>query len=141
MNSCRTPWSVLERVRDFLPHERTLEKRMFGGVTFLLNGNMLCCVSKKGLMVRVGKDAEDAALSRPHATPCLGTGRRMAGFIIIQPKGIESDMELRFWLDLARSYVDSLPAKPPRTLSKSSSVSRGSKVRRESPQSGNKGGT
>jgi hypothetical protein len=103
---------------------------MFGGVTFLVSGNMLCCVSKNGLMVRVGKDAEETALSRPHAAPCLGTGRRMAGFILVQPAGIESDVDLRSWLSLARAYVEPLPVKPGRVPSTASSGRRGPKTKR-----------
>ena len=71
---------LLERVRGFLPDVTVTEKRMFGGVTLMLNGNMLCCASKKGLMVRVGKEAEVKALKLPLralamalATRCLAS--------------------------------------------------------------------
>lgn len=82
---------------------------MFGGITFLMNGNMLCCASKQGLMVRVGKDAEPAALSQPFAQPCLGTGRRMAGFIMVEPAGTAEPTALSRWLEMARAYVSRLP--------------------------------
>jgi hypothetical protein len=80
---------LAERIRAELQAEHVTEKRMFGGITFLLNGNMLCCASKQGLMVRVGKEAEAAALSQPLARPCLGTGRRMAGFIMVEPTALQ----------------------------------------------------
>jgi TfoX N-terminal domain len=102
---------LAERVRDLLPAGHVTEKRMFGGITFLMNGNMLCCASKQGLMVRVGKEAEAAALSQPSARPCLGTGRRMAGFIVVEPAGIAESTALSLWLELARAYVSGLPPK------------------------------
>jgi hypothetical protein len=84
---------------------------MFGGITFLLNGNMLCCASAKGLMVRVGAAAEAAALRSRHASPCLGAGRPMAGFIIVEPAGIAAESDLLRWLSVARAYVETLPPK------------------------------
>jgi hypothetical protein len=99
------------RIRAALPAGHVTEKRMFGGVTFLLNGNMLCCASKQGLMVRVGRDAEAAALSQPFARPCLGTGRQMAGFIMVERAGIPDGGMLSQWLDMARAYVERLPPK------------------------------
>jgi hypothetical protein len=102
---------LAERIRAALPANYASEKRMFGGITFLVNGNMLCCASKQGLMVRVGKEAEAAALSRPFARPCLGTGRRMAGFIMIEPAGIAEPTALSQWLDMARDYAGRLPPK------------------------------
>lgn len=87
------------------------EVRMFGGTTFLLRGNMLCCASAKGLMVRVGVNAEAGALKSPYARPCLGTGRRMAGFLMIDPGGTGTDKHLREWIALARRYVETLPPK------------------------------
>ena len=102
---------LAERVRDLLPRRRVTEKRMFGGITFLLNGNMLCCASKRGLMVRVGKEAEPAALSRPYALSCLGTGRPMAGFIMVESAGIADPKALSQWLEMARAYVSQLPSK------------------------------
>jgi hypothetical protein len=104
---------LVERIRNELPAGPVTEKRMFGGITFLINGNMLCCASKQGLMVRVGKDAEAAALSQPFARPCLGTGRRMTGFIMVEPAGIAESTALSRWLEMARAYVDRLPPKAP----------------------------
>lgn len=102
---------LAERIRAAMPSEHVTERRMFGGITFLLNGNMLCCSSKQGLMIRVGKDAEAKALSQPHARPCLGTGRRMAGFIMVETAGIAEAAALSRWLEIARTYVSRLPPK------------------------------
>ncbi len=62
-------------------------------------------------MVRVGAEAEAKALESPHAAPCLGAGRRMAGFIMIEPEGLTRDAELKRWLSMARTYVETLPPK------------------------------
>jgi TfoX/Sxy family transcriptional regulator of competence genes len=113
------PELLAERVRHRLSDQPITTKRMFGGLTFMLSGNMLCCVSKKGLMVRVGAAAEATALAEPHAAPCLGAGRPMTGFIMVEPPGVASGGDLESWLGLALAYVEQLPpkkAKPPRRL-------------------------
>lgn len=84
---------------------------MFGGVTFMTNGNMLCCASRQGLMVRVGAAAEPEALARPHTQRCRGTGREMPGFVLVDPEGLGTQQELSEWLALARRYVDALAPK------------------------------
>lgn len=119
------PVSLEERIRALLIGLPLSEKRMFGGITFLLNGNMLCCASKKGLMVRVGKDAEPQALANPMAKRCDGAGHPMPGFISIEPDGISRDETLANWLEMALTYVGTLPPKtekfrikPPRSTRK-----------------------
>ena len=67
------------RVRVALAAELVTERRMFGGTTFMLNGNMLCWAGRSGLMVRVGREGEAAALTAPFTGPCLETGRPMGG--------------------------------------------------------------
>jgi TfoX/Sxy family transcriptional regulator of competence genes len=105
---------LTDRVREALGEYPVTSRRMFGGLTFLLNGNMLCCVSDKGLMARVGAQAEPAALGRPHAAPCLGAGRRMAGFILVEHEGVADQADLTAWLDMALAYVAKLPPKKPK---------------------------
>lgn len=100
-----------ERIRSSLIGLPVSEKRMFGGVTFMLNGNMLCRASKKGLMVRVGKDAESHALANPTAKRCDCPGRPMPGFISIEPDGVSQDDILVDWLKMALAYVGTLPSK------------------------------
>lgn len=100
------------RLRALLPQERLRERRMFGGIAFMLDGAMLCCASKSGVMFRVGKAAEPEALSRPFAQPCLGTGRLMPGFIMVAAEGLDADPTLTDWVRLAQAYVETLPAKP-----------------------------
>lgn len=105
------PDVLAARIEAILPKGLTTQKKMFGGVTFLANGNMLCCATRKGLMVRVGADGEKEALASPFVGPCLGAGRRMAGFLMVEPRGIESATDLESWLARARRYVERLPAK------------------------------
>src|ERR1700730_14704753 len=107
----RTDVEILaERVRAGIDRP-IVAKRMFAGLTFMLEGNMLCCVSTKGLMVRVGAAAESEALKRPLVARCLGTGRPMAGFLLVEPQGVAGDADLRAWLGLALAYVGDLPPK------------------------------
>ena len=110
MKSGSAAETLAERVRDRIG-ARVPAKRMFGGLTFMLDGNMLCCVSAKGLMVRVGAAAEPEALKRPFVARCLGAGRPMAGFLLVEPRGVAADADLRAWLDLAQAYVGALPPK------------------------------
>ena len=86
------------------------EVKMFGGIGFMLNGNMLVAVSKRGLLVRVGKDAEAEALSRPGARPMEMRGRAMAGYVFVAPEAL-TDTNIADWLTLARSFVAALPPK------------------------------
>jgi TfoX/Sxy family transcriptional regulator of competence genes len=86
-------------------------KRMFGGRIFMMDGNMLCGVSPKGLMVRVGAVGESAALERPFATR-LRPGKGMAGFLRVTPEGVADNADLDDWVERALAYVDTLPPKP-----------------------------
>ena len=86
---------------------------MFGGITFLVKGNMLCCAFKHGLMLRIGKDAEAGALSQPFVRRLSDT-RKMPGFVFIELDGIVDSAALSRWVGMARSYVDRLPSKSPK---------------------------
>ena len=116
------PNLLAARVEGVLPEGLATRKRMFGGVTFLIQGNMLCCASRSGLMVRVGAEAEESALASPFARPCLGSGRRMAGFVMVEPAGLTSDAKLAGWIAKARAYVEPMP---PKTASPKKSVRSG----------------
>lgn len=76
-------------------------------------------------MVRVGRDAEPRALARPGASRCTGTGRPMAGFIMVEPERVNTDEELARWLDTALAYVSTLPAKPEKPLTQPPRRTRG----------------
>jgi TfoX/Sxy family transcriptional regulator of competence genes len=102
---------LVERVRALIPERDVMQMPMFGGICFMVSGNMLGCASKSGLMVRVGKDQQEEALKSPHATICSPAGRPMGGFISLAPEALETDRELKAWIDMARTYVCSLPPK------------------------------
>lgn len=102
--------ALAERIRITLPDGHASEKRMFGGVTFLVNGNMLCCAFGHGLMLRVGTDAEAGALSQPHVRR-LSETRKMPGFVFVEPAGMADRPALSHWVGMARAYVDPLPPK------------------------------
>ena len=103
---------LAERIRKTLARRKGItEKKMFGGIAFMLNGNMVCGVVMDDLMVRVGPDHHDEALAQPHARPMDFTGRPMKGFIYVAPAGCKTDAALGKWVDMAASFVSSLPKK------------------------------
>lgn len=87
------------------------EKKMFGGLCFLLNGNMLCGVHSGGAMYRVGKANESEALSIDGAGPMQFTGRPMGGLIDVADHAMAEDDRRQIWLKLATEFVGSLPPK------------------------------
>ena len=87
------------------------EKKMFGGIAFMVDGNMACGVTSDELMVRVGPDNYEDALSRPHARPMDFTGRPMRGLVYVSRPGFESDQDLGAWVESGASFARSLPAK------------------------------
>lgn len=104
--------SLVERIRHLvsLRHGVT-EKKMFGGVCFLLNGNLLVGVWEHSLIVRIGKDAYEAALQKQYVREFDVTGRPMRGWVMVEPDGIDSDHQLTNWIEEALQFVRTLPAK------------------------------
>jgi hypothetical protein len=103
---------LAERVRERLAAERGLaEKAMFGGLAFLLDGNMAVGLSGDELMVRVGPDRSDAALARPHTRPFDMTGRPMQGWILVGPGALGGEPELAGWVSEGVAFARSLPPK------------------------------
>ena len=103
---------LAERMRAALAGTSAIrEMRMFGGLCFMLNGNMVAGTSKRGLLVRVGKDRQSDALGRPGAKLMEMGGRSMEGYIVVDPPP-RDERALRDWLELAVAFVNSLPAKP-----------------------------
>lgn len=103
---------LAERLREQLARRSGVgEKRMFGGLCFLLHGNMVVGIVGDTLMVRVGPDAHDAALERPHARPMDFSGRPMKGYVFVDPSGLESERDLAAWVERAVRFVSTLPRK------------------------------
>ncbi len=100
------------RGRKGLKDKRTLEeKKMFGGLAFMLKGHMCCGISKENLMVRVLPEKYQVLLEKPHAGVMDFTGRPLKGFLYVRREGYGSDEQLSFWLDRALEYADSVPPK------------------------------
>jgi TfoX/Sxy family transcriptional regulator of competence genes len=104
--------ALAARVRLSLARRKGVEeKKMFGGVGFLLNGNMLVGVWKDSLIVRFGPDNYEDALLEPHVREFDITGRPMKGWVLVEPEGVEDDDQLSGWVERATKFVKTLPAK------------------------------
>src|SRR6516164_839909 len=104
--------ALAERIRQRLARRKNVEqKKMFGGVGFLLNGNMLVGVWKDSLIVRLGPDEGEEALKEPHVSEFNITGRAMKGWVLVAPEGVEADEALSGWVLRAVKFVGKLPAK------------------------------
>ena len=104
---------LAERVRDVLSAAgvTTTEKKMFGGLSFLVGGNMCCGVMGADLLARVGPEAADGALAEPATRPFdMGRGPSK-GWVVVEPDGIATEQALTAWVDRAIAYAASLPAK------------------------------
>jgi TfoX/Sxy family transcriptional regulator of competence genes len=103
---------VAQRVREIMEDiPGVTEKKMFGGIAFMVNGNMCSGVVKSELMMRVGADGYDDALSQPHAREMDFTGKPMKGFVYVGEKGFAADRDLRSWINRAYQFVSALPKK------------------------------
>lgn len=103
---------LAQRVRELLePGAEIAERKMFGGLAFMLNGNMCCCIERDNLVVRTGPENYENALERPHARVFDFTGRPMRGFVYVESQGLRDGAVLQTWIDLAVGFARSLPAK------------------------------
>ena len=103
---------LAERVRAVFQSEPgCTEKKMFGGICFMVGGNMAVGVTGSDLMVRPGPDNFESALALPHARPIDFTGRPMKGFVYVESAGIAADAALAEWVERGAAFARSLPAK------------------------------
>ena len=104
--------ALAERIRQRLARRKNVEeKKMFGGVGFLFNGNMLVGVWKDSLIVRLGSDEGDEALKEPNVKEFDITGRAMKGWVLVAAEVVEDDDQLNDWIQRAVTFVAQLPAK------------------------------
>ncbi len=104
--------ALAERVKLILKRKRSVtEKKMFGGLCFMVNGNMACGVEKKKLVVRVGSDDYETALKRKHVRKMDFTGRPLKGFVYVLPEGLSRADSLNLWVNKGIQYAQSLPKK------------------------------
>ncbi len=101
-----------QRVREVLKKEcASKEKRMFGGLAFMVNGHMCCGIVGEDLVVRVGAEEHLHALSRPNVRAMDFTGRPMKGFVYVEPAGYRRRGALKAWIKCGLQFVESLPPK------------------------------
>jgi TfoX/Sxy family transcriptional regulator of competence genes len=105
---------LANRIRELVAGEPDVtEKRMFGGLAFLVGGNMSVTASGQGgLMVRIDPEDTDALLAKPHARPFEMRGREMQGWLRVDPEGLQTKRQLAPWVTRGVAYARSLPAKP-----------------------------
>ena len=107
--------NLAARVRRILADRTDVEeKRMFGGVCFLVGGSMSCGVIKEDLCVRIGPEAHDTALAAPHTRPMDFTGRPMRGFVYVEADGLRNGASLRKWVRLGVEYALLVGPRPKR---------------------------
>lgn len=103
---------IADEVRSAIqPHRGLTEREMFGGIGFMIYGNMAVGVSGDELMVRVGKDAHDDAVSRPGARTFDMGARPMRGWVAVSSEGFSTEADLASWVEWGVSYAESLPPK------------------------------
>ena len=101
-----------EHVRALLGKAPDVEERkMFGGLCFMVNGNMACGITREDLMVRVGQEASEAFLAEPEAREMDFTGRSLRGMVYVATDSIASDADLAKWVERGADFARSLPAK------------------------------
>ena len=108
---------LAHRVRTLTQDESSMsERKMFGGLCFMVDGNMCFGVLGEEIMVRVGPDSYEASLALPHAREMDFTGRSMRGMVYVDSDGVSEDEDLQAWLDRGLRCARSLPPKHPRLI-------------------------
>jgi hypothetical protein len=106
------------RIRDLLQYrQRVTERKMFGGLAFMLNGHLLVGILGDTLLARVGVNHYFDALNQPHTREMDFTGKPMKGYVYVAPQGFESDSGMEQWLNRCTACVESLPPKPKKSVS------------------------
>jgi TfoX/Sxy family transcriptional regulator of competence genes len=104
--------NLAARIRALLDSDPSVtERKMFGGIAFMINGNMCCGVAGEDLMLRVGAAEYEAALARPNARPMDFTGRPMKGMVFVGAAGTRTAKSLETWVARAFAFASSLPPK------------------------------
>ena len=106
---------LAERIREqFHDRNDVEEKKMFGGLCFMVLNHMCCGIVKETLMLRVGPDNYEACLARNYTSEMDFTGKAMKGMVYVAPEGFDSDENLAEWLSICTGFVESLPPKKPK---------------------------
>lgn len=103
---------LAQRMRDaMIVAPDLVEKKMFGGIGFMVYGNMACGVNKDDMIVRVGPDAYQDALDHPDTKPFDMTGRPMTGWVVVKKDGYQSEKDLVAWIQKGVNFALTLPPK------------------------------
>ena len=103
---------LAQRIRELVEEQPGFtEKVMFGGIGFMLQGNMACGVIGDEMIVRLGQEQDEAALAKPHTRHFDFTGKPMRGWVMVAADGYEADEDLAAWVQLGVDYALSLPEK------------------------------
>lgn len=101
---------LAERIRLYTASQKGIEeKKMFGGIAFMLRGKMFCGIVKDELMVRLKQDRYEAALQQAHVREMDFTGRPMRGYVFVSPEGLRTERQLSGWVEFGIECVRSLP--------------------------------
>ena len=104
--------ALAERMRNILKRRRGIEeRRMFGGLAFLVNGHMACGVQDNRLVLRLGANGAARALREPHTNPMDFTGKPIRSMVYVEPAGCGGDAQLASWMNRAIRFARSLPPK------------------------------
>jgi hypothetical protein len=104
--------SLADRIRDVLARRKNVEeKKMFGCICFVLDGNVLAGVWKDRLIARIGPDESEGALREPHVRAFDITGKPMRNWVAVEPEGVEDDDQLKVWIERAVKFGRTLPKK------------------------------
>lgn len=104
--------ALADRIREVLaPRSEVSERKMFGGIAFMIAGNMCCGVIGEDLMVRLGTEDAERALAEPHVRPMDFTGKPMETAIYVDPEGTADDESLAAWVEAGADLASSLPPK------------------------------
>ncbi len=104
--------ALASRIRDHLGHDPSIaEKKMFGGVAYMLKGNMAVGIHGDGLMVRLDPDEHESALAEPGVGEFGMAGRRMRGWVVVDAETVADDDVLATWIERGLNYAGSLPEK------------------------------
>ncbi len=110
---------LASRIRDRIAERSDVtERRMFGGLAFLVRGHMCCGIVGDDLVVRVGPEKYERSLEEPHARPMDFTGRPLAGMVYVAPAGVRTARALAGWIERGLRFVETLPPKERRSRSR-----------------------
>jgi hypothetical protein len=124
-----------DRIRSALSTRRdVVERKMFGGLAFMVNGAMCCGLTAEAMMVRVGPHAYEAALAQPHARPMDFTGTPLRGMVYVDPPGYRTTAQLSRWVQRGVDFVTGKPAASGST-NKPKSKAKRARARRAPPRS------